>query len=462
MSAARLATNKATVDAVAAKYTVRLFYLPVKPPKTATVTEDTTSKEAMSEPASPSSSSSSADESECESANPSVSSSVSSLADVTTTKTGSAKSTEWTDDLSQQSEFFWTYQEEPHRTRRMQILRAHPEVTKLCGHEPLTKYVITFVVAVQFTTAYLLRNTPVFSWPFIATAYFIGATANQNVFLCIHELSHNLGFKKPLHNRLFSIFANLPIGIPYSASFRPYHLIHHKHLGDASLDTDLPTTLEALVLRNVAGKAFFATFQIFFYAIRPMCVMRMPFTSVHLLNVIAQLMVDFLMVKFWGWYALSYFIMSSFLAGSLHPCAGHFIAEHYVLDAKNTMVGSGIPPPETYSYYGILNLVTYNVGLHNEHHDFPFVPWTRLPLLTQIASEFYAPLPYHDSWTRVIWDFVLDEKVSLWSRVKRGEAMPEKFGAMKEKVDMAEAKTVRDEDNGDKEIEEELRKEKRT
>jgi hypothetical protein len=94
------------------------------------------------------------------------------------------------------------------------------QVTKLCGYEPLTKYVISGVVALQFLTAYLLRNSPFFSLKFLLTSYVIGATANQNVFLCIHELSHNLGFKKPIHNRLFSIFANLPIGIPYSASFR--------------------------------------------------------------------------------------------------------------------------------------------------------------------------------------------------------------------------------------------------
>ena len=94
------------------------------------------------------------------------------------------------------------------------------QVTKLCGPEPLTKYFVLAVVALQLTCATLLRDAPILSLRFLLTAYIIGATANQNLFLAIHEISHNLAFKTPLANRLFAVFANLPIGIPYSAAFR--------------------------------------------------------------------------------------------------------------------------------------------------------------------------------------------------------------------------------------------------
>ncbi|KAE8353931.1 fatty acid desaturase-domain-containing protein [Aspergillus coremiiformis] len=337
--------------------------------------------------------------------------------------------------------FFWTYTEEPHRSRRLAIIKAHPEVTKLCGPEPLTKYVVLGVVSLQICCAYLLRDTSMLSWRFFATAYLIGATANQNLFLAIHEISHNLAFRSPMGNRLLAIFANLPIGLPYSAAFRPYHLTHHKSLGVTGLDTDLPTALEAFILNSLLGKAFFCTFQILFYAVRPMFIYSPPFTYIHALNLVVQLSFDYALTRFCGGSLQPFFylLLSSFLAGSLHPCAAHFIAEHYFFsnidhgtesiteqktkstEKKQPHPLDNLPPPETYSYYGPLNILTYNVGLHNEHHDFPAIPWTKLHTLHRIASEFYEPLPCHKSWVWVIWTFILDKNVGMWCRVKRAQ-----------------------------------------
>ena len=88
------------------------------------------------------------------------------------------------------------------------------------GHEPLTKYLVLLVVSIQLFTAYTLRHTSPTSWRFVLLSYVIGGTANQNLFLAIHEITHNLALRGMKKNRLLAIFANLPIGLPYAMLFK--------------------------------------------------------------------------------------------------------------------------------------------------------------------------------------------------------------------------------------------------
>jgi len=96
--------------------------------------------------------------------------------------------------------------------------------------------------------------------------------------------------------------------------------------------------------------------------------------------------------------------MSSFFAGSLHPCAAHFIAEHYLWDGLDQ---------EKYSYYGPLNLLAYNVGYHN---DFLSVPWTRLPNLRKLVPEFYDSIPSKRLGKR----HPLKRQASMWPHSVQG------------------------------------------
>lgn len=88
------------------------------------------------------------------------------------------------------------------------------------GHEPLTKWVVLSVVATQLVVAALLRNTRPLSPLFLVCAYAIGGTLNHNLFLAIHEITHNLAFKSIWANKALAVVANLPIGIPYCAMFK--------------------------------------------------------------------------------------------------------------------------------------------------------------------------------------------------------------------------------------------------
>jgi sphingolipid delta-4 desaturase len=132
----------------------------------------------------------------------------------------------------------------------------------------------------------------------------------------------------------------------------------------------------------------------------------------HLYNWLAQIAFDAAFFAAFGWRPLFFMVFCIFLAGGLHPCAGHFISEHYVFPHKSAT-------QETYSYYGYLNWLTFNVGYHNEHHDFPYVPWSRLPELKRIAPEFYDNLEVCESWVGVIWDYVMRPEVGPFNRVKR-------------------------------------------
>ena len=128
-----------------------------------------------------------------------------------------------------------------------------------------------------------------------------------------------------------------------------------------------------------------------------------------ILNVLVIVVADLLIWRWCGIEGLVYVLLSTFFGVGLHPLGARWIQEHYTLD----------PEQETYSYYGPLNVLALNMGYHNEHHDFPSIPWNRLPEVKRLAPEYYDTLKYHPSWTKLLLDFIFNPKYSLYSRVKR-------------------------------------------
>ncbi|MGB1315070.1 MAG: fatty acid desaturase [Chitinophagales bacterium] len=322
-----------------------------------------------------------------------------------------------------ENDYYWSDEKEPHVLRRREILKAHPEIKELFGTNPMLAVTSTFWVAVQVFVALNIHRLfdpalGLATWQawlaFIAITYIIGGTIAHALFLAVHEITHYMAFEAKWANNVLSFVAQIPILFPYAMSFQYYHGIHHWSQGKDGDDADIPLQGEAKLFTGFMGKFVWYINQIFFYALRPMFVKKLPITKWSVANMIFTFTTSGLLIYFTagignGFYGLFFLALALVFAGGLHPSSGHFISEHYVFEEGQ----------ETYSYYGPLNLVNYNVGYHNEHHDFPNIPGRRLPQVRKIAPEFYDNLKSYDSWVGVIWKFLTTKEVTLYSRTKR-------------------------------------------
>ena len=292
----------------------------------------------------------------------------------------------------------------------------YPQIKELFGVDPYFKYKVIALTLINLSMLFVIPHTPF--WLTLILSYCFGGVINHALMLGIHEIAHSAGFgvNRPHANRALGIFANLPIGIPFSVAFKSYHLEHHKFQGHDVIDTDIPSALEAKLFCTTFGKLIWVFLQPFFYTLRPLFTNPKVPIKLEYVNTAIQLSFNYFVYQYFGGQALFYMLGGSLLAMGFHPVAGHFISEHY-------MFNEGF---ETYSYYGPLNLVTFNVGYHNEHHDFPYIPGSRLPLVRKIAPEFYDNLPSHNSWSKVIYDFITDPAIGPYNRVKRNESLLKK------------------------------------
>lgn len=305
--------------------------------------------------------------------------------------------------------FIYSQESEPHRHRTKKILKAHPQIRQLIGKNRLTFVAIFLLVVAQTFIGWFLGAQS--WWIVLATAYIIGAFIDHALFVMIHECAHRLIFKSPVANRLAGIFANLPLIFPSSVSFERYHIKHHSFQGVHELDGDLPNHWEAKLIDNYfIGKVIWLLFYPFFQLFRISRLKEIkPFDKWILLNWVAQIAFVSAVTIFLGPKALVFMVLSFFFSVGLHPLGARWIQEHYLTHGEQ----------ETYSYYGVFNRVAFNVGYHNEHHDFPSIPWNRLPKIRETAPSFYNSLAYHTSWTKLFFRFLFDKEISLYSRIVR-------------------------------------------
>ena len=308
--------------------------------------------------------------------------------------------------------FHFSAEPEPHRIRTLQILKQYPGVKKLMGKNPLTIFAIAGLVGGMIAISYLVKDSA--WWLVLLVAYGVGAFFNHSLFVMIHECSHHLLFKNKALNRFAAMVANLPHIFPSAISFERYHIKHHSFQGVHELDADLPDYWEAKLINNSAlGKAFWLLIFPVFQVIRTFRAKEIkPVDGWIITNWVIQLSFNVALWVFFGPKAFVFMLASFFFSVGLHPLGARWIQEHFLTLDENQ---------ETYSYYGPLNAVAFNVGFHNEHHDFPSIPWNRLPQLKKEAPAYYDTLLSHNSWTKLWLRFLFDKKISLYSRTMRNE-----------------------------------------
>ena len=290
------------------------------------------------------------------------------------------------------------------------MLAAHPELRELAGPTPSTAFWILALVVIQFGLAFVVGDRSWMIW--VPVAYVAGATIDHALWVLIHETCHNLVFRSRTANRLVAILANLPLVVPGAIAFGKYHLLHHRHMGDLDFDAGIPGPDRSARDRPIGGcEGRVGGRDDFIQGIvRP---------SRHEARRAARRLDD---------------------REHRHP--GRRDGAHRVrrgrravqvprdvdrvrdrpaparrpLDSGALRAGAG---QETYSYYGPLNKVSFNVGYHNEHHDIVNVPWSRLPQIRRIAPEFYDGLHSYSSWTALLVRFVRDSNITLYNAIVR-------------------------------------------
>jgi len=299
---------------------------------------------------------------------------------------------------------------EPHVDRTRELLIKYPEIRTLFGHTPSTAWWVAGLVSLQFFLAVTLENAA--WWVVILIAWIFGAFLGHALFVIIHDCAHNLAFKRASWNKALGIIANLPAFFPAAIGFRNFHLLHHRNMGELGWDADISGPKEAAWIGKSAFRKALSLlfFPLILVLIRPARLKKINLLDAWgVINGISSLGAGLLILYFFGWSSFFYLVLSLIFGIGLHPLGGRWIQEHYIFRPKQ----------ETYSYYGPLNKLCFNVGYHNEHHDFMMVPWSRLPKIRKIAPEYYDNLFFHTSWTKILWQFIFDPNLTGFSRIVR-------------------------------------------
>lgn len=353
-----------------------------------------------------------------------------------------------------------------HRERARGLLRDHPEVKKLFGRSSWTAVCCLVVAGVHLSIA--LMAAKISFWLLIPLAYTFGVFANIGMFNLAHECNHALVFKKKKWNRWLFTGTSMLMMLPAHHTWWIEHHVHHNELGakqdfvkrrrsillymkDRLFGHPMGTHLKKWLgwattplfwpiaffvmlmqlLRSLVGLFTYIVCDLTRLKIKPSDRTLAILADEHLVSgykkygietwavtyPIFSLVTISVLWIFFGWQALAYLFTSAlFMTGFLHPLAFGLLLSNSHFHGFSTY-------QPTSSYYGWLNFLTFNFGLHTEHHDLASIPWHNLGKLKKIAPEYYEPLKKTESFTGLAMKFVFGDREEFNNEEYRNKEM---------------------------------------
>jgi len=318
-----------------------------------------------------------------------------------------------------------------HLNRKRAVLRDHPDAKKLYGQSPFTMVILFVVIPIHLWFAYHFSQ---YSWlAVLIGAYTTSAWMSFVLQTIGHEATHRLISKNSTVNKFCALLSFLPVFTgPFGTLWMYEHMWHHNVVVDKALRYGLQSN--PLVKKALMTLVFIGIINIFLTvsatALAAAMLVTIPMGIIGLraskypekfpippynrfpqalngwtaTNIVACIVFNATLIYFTGIKGFSYIYLGSLFMNGLHPLGMRQVQEHY-------FVKRGQP---TYSVYPILNFLTFNIGHHVEHHDFPAIPWNRLPQLTKLAPEYYTKDLYaYSGYTSVMIEFLFNKGIPL-------------------------------------------------
>lgn len=314
-----------------------------------------------------------------------------------------------------------------HLERKKKMLKEYPNILKLYGHNPYTALIVLACFVAQTALALYAANAPFGT--ILLLSMTIGGFLSFDLSILGHEAVHGLIFENSVAaNRITSMVSFIPVFLGPFASFWTFeHMWHHNVVTDKAArygkqsnsfivkvlyisifinlaQIGIGLIVPILFLRILLGLVTSLASHLSLSNILPLSVRVPPWNRFPqtinrwlVLNSAMCITYQYLLLSYGNRWSVVYLLLANLFANGLSPLGMRQVQEHYVKT----------PGQPTYSLYnGIWSWFTLNAGYHTEHHDFPKIPWNKLPALTKIAPEYYKKIDHYTSYTGLMVEFL--------------------------------------------------------